>query len=83
MNKPFPHSPEGTGNYVSHLDKLAVTLAVYITADLFPPKQMREFEERPRAALWGRTSTINRDQEGSAFLQGKEKELPWKGGRRN
>lgn len=89
MNKPFPHSPEGAGNYVSHLDKLAVTSTVYSKAVLPPyPKQMREFEEKKHSRLTqrtvfrGRNSSVN-SKEGKASIptRNKEKELSWKGGR--
>lgn len=89
MNKPFPHSPEGAGNYVSHLDKLAVTSTVYSKAVLPTyPKQMREFEEKKHSRLTqrtvfrGRNSSVN-SKEGKASIptRNKEKELSWKGGR--
>lgn len=83
MNRPFPHSLEGTGNYVSHLDKLAVTLAVYSKAVFFFfffPKQVREFEEKKHtpgyaqsAVFCGRNSTVNSKERKVAFLQERRK----------
>lgn len=82
MNKPFPHSPEEAGNYVSHLDKLAVTSTVYSKADLFSPKTSEGIRVAQRAVFRGRNSSVN-SKEGKASIptRKKEKELSWKNGR--